>query len=57
MWTIKKYVGPHTCVTIGASQDHLRLDSDMIIDNIIPIVKAKPRIEIPVQITRISSHL
>lgn len=42
MSTIKKYVIPHTCVMTGASQDHLRLDSNIIVDIIILMVRARP---------------
>lgn len=26
LWTIKKYSSPHTCVTVGAIQNHSNLD-------------------------------
>lgn len=38
----KKYPGPHTCLVTGASQDHPRLDSNMITHIILPMVKNNP---------------
>ncbi|KAF7827633.1 uncharacterized protein G2W53_018797 [Senna tora] len=46
MWEITKYEGPHTCVSVG-SQDHMKLDSDIIASNIANIVNEKPDVSIP----------
>ncbi|KAK5840370.1 hypothetical protein PVK06_009267 [Gossypium arboreum] len=56
LWMINKYFGPYTCVVVGASQDHLRLDSDMISEIILSIVKMSPRISIPMLTVNIRSQ-
>ncbi|KAK5819987.1 hypothetical protein PVK06_025028 [Gossypium arboreum] len=55
IWTIKNYSGTHTCVVTGASQDHPSLDLDIIVDIILPMVKASPQIQISVLIADIRS--
>ncbi|KAH1091691.1 hypothetical protein J1N35_018948 [Gossypium stocksii] len=55
-WMVKKDPGPHTCVATGASKDHLRLDSNMIVDIILPMVKANLGIEISMLIVDMYSQ-
>ncbi|KAK5843006.1 hypothetical protein PVK06_005433 [Gossypium arboreum] len=52
----KKYPGPHACVLTGASQDHLRLDLNMIANIILLVVDASPQIEISLLIVNIHSQ-
>ncbi|KAH1114527.1 hypothetical protein J1N35_007905 [Gossypium stocksii] len=56
LWTIKMYSGPHTYIVAGASQDCLRLDSGMISDIILLMVKMIPRILVLVMIANIRSQ-
>lgn len=56
MSMIKKHFGPHTCFAMGASQDHPRLDSEMISNIILQMVRAIPWIQISVLITNIRSQ-
>ncbi|KAK5812665.1 hypothetical protein PVK06_028102 [Gossypium arboreum] len=56
LWGIKKYKGPHTCVT-GISQDHPKIDSDMLSSLILLTVKADPKTLVPILIANIRSQL
>ncbi|XP_040932863.1 uncharacterized protein [Gossypium hirsutum] len=56
LWEIKKYKGPYTCVA-GVSQDHPKMDSDMLATLILPTVKADPRTLVPVLIANIHGQL
>ncbi|XP_052885335.1 uncharacterized protein LOC128293829 [Gossypium arboreum] len=55
-WEIKKYKGPHTCID-GVSQDHLKMDSDMIANLILPTLNANPQTSVSVLIANIRSQL
>ncbi|KAK5813955.1 hypothetical protein PVK06_029406 [Gossypium arboreum] len=39
IWEVRKYNGPHTCRVERISQDHKKLDSNVIRDFIVPLVK------------------
>ncbi|KAH1091585.1 hypothetical protein J1N35_018842 [Gossypium stocksii] len=52
---IKKYTSPHTCVAAGVSQNHPRLDFDMISEIVLPMLKASPKVSVPVLIVNICS--
>ncbi|KAH1031891.1 hypothetical protein J1N35_044065, partial [Gossypium stocksii] len=52
LWEIKKYKIPHTCV----SQDHPKMDSNMIIGLILPMVKVDPRTSLSVLIANMRSQ-
>ncbi|KAK5825101.1 hypothetical protein PVK06_019905 [Gossypium arboreum] len=54
--TTKKYTDPYTCVARGTSQDHSRLNSDMVVDIILLMVRAGLKVEIPVVIANIRSQ-
>ncbi|KAK5792680.1 hypothetical protein PVK06_033797 [Gossypium arboreum] len=56
LWEIKKYKGPHTFAT-GVSEDHPKMNSDMLATLILPMVKADPRTSVPVLIANIRSQL
>lgn len=56
IWMIKKCTSLDTCVVMGVSQDHPRLNSDIIADIILPIVKASPWVVILVLIVNICSQ-
>ena len=43
---MKKINGIHTCTTLLISQDHVRLDSSVIVCNIVHLVKTNPGIQI-----------
>ncbi|MED6162023.1 hypothetical protein PIB30_066467 [Stylosanthes scabra] len=46
-WEIRKYNGRHTCIVGAAiSQDHSKLDSDMIADVMRPLVEIDPTIQV-----------
>ncbi|XP_052886906.1 uncharacterized protein LOC128295383 [Gossypium arboreum] len=53
---LKKYKGPHTCAA-GVSEDHPKMNSDMLATLILPMVKADPRTLVPVLIANICSQL
>ena len=48
LWEIRKYNGPHTCVSTSLSQDHLQLDTNVICATIFPMVQADSTISIKV---------
>ncbi|KAK5840132.1 hypothetical protein PVK06_009011 [Gossypium arboreum] len=52
----EKFKGKCKCAARGVSQDHPRLDSDMISDIILPMVKGSPRILVSVLIAGICSQ-
>lgn len=52
---VKKYVGLHTYIATGASQNHSKLDSNMIVDIILSMEKVSPSIQIPLLIADISN--
>ncbi|PPS15830.1 hypothetical protein GOBAR_AA04752 [Gossypium barbadense] len=56
LWEIKKYKNPHTCVA-GVSEDHSKMNSDMLATLIPLTVKADPRTLVPVLIANIRSQL
>ncbi|PNX80578.1 hypothetical protein L195_g036582, partial [Trifolium pratense] len=39
LWGIATISNSHTCVSVGMSQDHRRLDTAMVCDNIVPLLK------------------
>ncbi|XP_015955693.1 uncharacterized protein LOC107480089 [Arachis duranensis] len=45
-WEIRRYNGKHTCTMGTISQDHVKLDSDIIADAIRPLVEADPSIKV-----------
>ena len=45
-WEMKKINGIHTCTTLLISPDHVRLDSSVIVCNIVHLVKTNPGIQI-----------
>lgn len=55
VWQITKYDGPHTCVNPALSQDHTKLDSDMICSCILDMVSVKPDVPISLIIERIKA--
>ena len=48
LWEIRKYNGPHTCVSASLSQDHPQLDTNVICATIFPMVQADSTISIKV---------
>jgi len=54
-WKITKYFGPHTCVSSSLTQDHLKLDSDVIASHIVSMVTEKPDVFITQIIERMRS--
>ena len=48
LWEIRKYNGPHTCVSASLSQDHPQLDTNVICVTIFPMVQADSTISIKV---------
>ena len=47
-WEIQKYNGPHTCLSTSLSEDHPKLDTNVICSMIFPMVQADPMISIKV---------
>ena len=47
-WEIRKYNGPHTCLSTSLSQDHPKLDTNVICTIIFPMVQADPTISVKV---------
>ena len=56
IWEIKKYNGPHTCTAAMISQDHTKLDADMIAQYIEPMIRADVSIKVKVVIAEIQSR-
>ncbi|PPR87066.1 hypothetical protein GOBAR_AA33626 [Gossypium barbadense] len=56
LWEIKKYKGPHTCAA-SVSEDHPKMNSDMLATLILPTVKADPKISVSILIANIRSQL
>ncbi|KAH1114623.1 hypothetical protein J1N35_008001 [Gossypium stocksii] len=56
LWEIKKHKGLHTCVA-GVSEDHPKMDSEMLATLILLTVKVDPRTSVSVLITNICSQL
>ncbi|PPD89191.1 hypothetical protein GOBAR_DD13870 [Gossypium barbadense] len=50
MWTIRKIEGPYTCTVARISQDHLKLDTKIVCNCIMPLVKEMPTILVSVLI-------
>ena len=48
LWEIRKYNGPHTCVSASLSQDHPKLDTNVICAIIFSTVQADPNVSIKV---------
>ena len=47
-WKIWKYNGPHTCLSTSFSQDHMKLDTNVICATIFLMVQVYPTISIKV---------
>ncbi|XP_057733810.1 uncharacterized protein LOC130948981 [Arachis stenosperma] len=45
-WVIRRYNGSHTCTRATISQDHLKLDSNIIAEAIKPLVEADPALKV-----------
>ncbi|RYR12822.1 hypothetical protein Ahy_B04g070154 isoform F [Arachis hypogaea] len=48
IWEVKRYNGPHTCLTTSISSDHRRLDYHVISTFIMPMVRADASVNIKV---------
>ena len=55
VWEITKYNGPHTCLSASLSQDHPKLDSDVISSFIVTMVTENPGVSVRQIIERIHS--
>ena len=56
VWEIRRYNGPHTCNAAMISQDHKKLDSDIIAQYIEPMVRADPSFKVKLVIAEIQSQ-
>ncbi|KAK5825028.1 hypothetical protein PVK06_019830 [Gossypium arboreum] len=56
-WEIRKYVGPHTCISAHMMQGHRKLDSKTICNCILAKVKDDPTIVVSMLIAKISKRL
>ncbi|XP_057724710.1 uncharacterized protein LOC130940554 [Arachis stenosperma] len=56
VWEIRRYNGPHTCNSEMVSQDHTKLDSDMIAQHIGPMVRDDPSFNVNNVISEIQSR-
>ena len=56
VWEIRKYNGPHTCASGRISQDHMKLDSNMICSCILSLVQANPAISVSVLVAEIRNR-
>ncbi|XP_039120248.1 uncharacterized protein LOC120256615 [Dioscorea cayenensis subsp. rotundata] len=56
LWEITKYTGPHTCSLTMISQDHSKLDSNMISRQIQALVQQQPSINVSVLIAEIKNR-
>ncbi|RYR56994.1 hypothetical protein Ahy_A05g022736 [Arachis hypogaea] len=54
-WVIKRYNGSHTCTRIRISQDHTKLNLDMIIEVIKSLVEADPSLKVKFVIAKVQS--
>ncbi|XP_016185807.1 uncharacterized protein LOC107627491 [Arachis ipaensis] len=55
-WEVRRYNGPQTCMQTSMGQDHRRLDSKVIAQNIFTMVKADPTINIRVLQGSVENH-
>ncbi|XP_073219670.1 uncharacterized protein [Cicer arietinum] len=55
LWVIGKLNLPHTCTNYALSQDHTKLDSNMICASIMQVVKTDPSIKVKVIIAEIQA--
>ncbi|KAE8662837.1 Acyl-coenzyme A oxidase, peroxisomal [Hibiscus syriacus] len=56
LWELTRYNGPHTYCATGINQDHPNLDSNIICQAIMPIVKQSSHIAVAVLISAIQSQ-
>ena len=56
IWEVRKYNGPHTCTSAMLSQDHTKLDSNMIAQYIEPMVRADPSLKVKNVIAKIQNR-
>ncbi|XP_072062169.1 uncharacterized protein [Arachis hypogaea] len=54
-WVIRRYNGSHTCSRITISQDYAKINSDMIVEVIKPLVEVDPSLEVKSVITEVQS--
>ncbi|XP_016200064.1 uncharacterized protein LOC107641068 [Arachis ipaensis] len=54
-WEIRSYNGRHTCTTGTISQNHFKLDSNMIVDAIRPLVEVNPSLKVKSIIAEVQS--
>ncbi|XP_057746404.1 uncharacterized protein LOC130965659 [Arachis stenosperma] len=55
-WEVRRYTGPHTCMQTSMGQDHRRLDSKVIAQHILTMIKADPTISIRVLQEGVENH-
>ncbi|PPD84680.1 hypothetical protein GOBAR_DD18368 [Gossypium barbadense] len=56
IWEIRKFVGPHTCISTRMTEDHGKLDSKTICTCIMPMVKDMPTIKVSVLIAEMQAR-
>ncbi|XP_016681874.2 uncharacterized protein [Gossypium hirsutum] len=56
LWDIRKFVGPHTCISTRMTEDHGKLDSKTICACIMPMVKDMPTIKVSVLIAEMQAQ-
>ncbi|XP_015963422.1 uncharacterized protein LOC107487318 [Arachis duranensis] len=54
-WVVRRYNGSHTCTRTRISQDHAKLNSDMIAEVIKPLVEADPSLKVKSIIAEVQS--
>ncbi|RYR39143.1 hypothetical protein Ahy_A09g044601 [Arachis hypogaea] len=54
-WKIRRYTGSHTCTRATISQDHSKLDSNIIAKEIKPLVEIDPSIKVKSVIAEVQS--
>ncbi|RYR35976.1 hypothetical protein Ahy_A10g051049 [Arachis hypogaea] len=54
-WEIRRYNGSHTCTRATISQDHLKLDSNTIVEAIKSLVEVDPSIKVKSVIVKVQS--
>ncbi|RYR57735.1 hypothetical protein Ahy_A05g023443 [Arachis hypogaea] len=54
-WEIKSYNGSHTCTRVTVSQNHSKLDSNIIAEAIKPLVEVDPSINVKLVIVEVQS--
>ncbi|XP_016195800.1 uncharacterized protein LOC107636839 [Arachis ipaensis] len=54
-WVIRRYNGSHTCTRATISQDHSKLDSNIIAEAIKPLVEAGPSLKVKSVIAEVQS--